>query len=170
MIWQTPTQSSLVFDEGFSLKTSDIIADNETLYFSNNKNQFFSLDIETGAVNWKQKINSNLRPTLIDSYIFTVSLEGYLVIIEKNLGNIIRITDLFKNFKPKIRNKILPMGFIIGNDSIYLTTDHGRLLVADITSGNITNVIKIDKNQISRPSVLNQKLFIITDNSIFKLN
>jgi len=170
LIWQTPTQSSLVLDEGFSLKTSDIIADEETIYFSNNKNQFYSLDIETGAVNWQQKINSNLRPTLIDSYIFTVSLEGYLVILEKNSGNIIRVTDLFKNFKAKIRNKIVPTGFIVGNNSIYLTTDHGRLLVADITSGNISNMIKIDTNKISRPSVLNQKLFIITDSSIIKLN
>ena len=170
LIWQIPTQSTLTYDEGYSLKTSDIIADSQTLFFSNNKNEFYSLNIKTGGVNWKQKINSNLRPTLIDSYIFTISLKGYLIIIEKNSGNIIRITDLFKGIKQKIRNKILPTGFIVGKDNIYLTTDHGRLLEVDITSGKVINIIKIDKNKINRPSILNNNLFIITDNSIIKLN
>ena len=41
LLWQSPTQSSLIYDEGFFLKNSDIIADKDTLYFSNNKNQFF---------------------------------------------------------------------------------------------------------------------------------
>ena len=170
LLWQMPTQSSLIYDESFALKTSDIIADNETIYFSNNKNQFFSLDIQTGTLNWKQKINSNLRSTIIDDYIFTVSLDGYLIIIDKNLGNIIRITDAFKNFKIKERNKIQPTGFIIGNDKIYLTTNHGRLLVLDVVTGKIISTIKIDNHKITRPAVLNKNLFIITDNSIVKLN
>ena len=170
LLWQTPTQSTLIYDQGFFLKTSDIIADNETLYFSNNKNEFFSLDVETGTLNWKQKINSNLRPTLIDNYIFTVSLKGYLVVIEKNSGNIIRITDVFKNFKKKKRNKIQPTGFIIGGNNVYLTTDNGRLLVLDVLTGKILNILKIDNNKISRPLVLNQNLFITSDNSIIRLN
>jgi outer membrane protein assembly factor BamB len=170
LIWQSSTQSTLTYDDGYFLKTSEIIANAQTLFFSNNKDQFYSLDIKTGGVNWKQKINSNLRPTLIDDYIFTISLKGYLFIIEKNSGNIIRITDLFKGIKPKIRNKILPTGFIVGKNNIYLTTDHGRLLVADITSGKTINIIKIDKYKITRPSILNNNLFIITDNSIIKLN
>ena len=170
MLWQTPTQSSQIYDENFLLKTSDIIADKDTLYFSNNKNQFFSFDIQTGTLNWQQKINSNLRPTLIDNYIFTVSLDGYLIIVEKNSGNIIRITDAFKNFKIKKRKKIKPTGFIVGNNNVYLTTDHGRLIVLNVVTGKILNIIKIDNDKISRPSVLSQNMFIITDNSIIKLN
>ena len=80
---------------------------------------FFSIDIKTGILNWKQKINSNLRPTLIDDYIFTVSLEGFLFIIERGSGKIIRITDIFKNFKPRKRSKIQPVGFIVGLYNIY---------------------------------------------------
>jgi|TARA_B110000967_G_C18879647_1_gene560279 outer membrane protein assembly factor BamB len=170
LLWQMPTQSSLIYDESFALKTSDIIADNETIYFSNNKNQFFSLDIQTGTLNWKQKINSNLRSTIIDDYIFTVSLDGYLIIIDKNLGNIIRITDAFKNFKIKKRNKIQPTGFIVGNNKVYITTDHGRLVILDVITGNILDIMKIDNNKISRPLILNKNMFIITDNSIIKLN
>ena len=98
LIWQIPTQSSLIYQEVFSLKTSDLIADKDTLYLSNNKNQFFAIDAQTGRVKWKQNINAITRPTLVDNYIFTVSIDGYLAVIEKNSGKIIRITDVFKNY------------------------------------------------------------------------
>jgi outer membrane protein assembly factor BamB len=170
LIWQTPTQSSLVGDESFFLNTSDIIADKNTLYFSNNKNQFFSLDIKTGILNWQQKINSKLRPTLIDNYILTVSLEGYLIIVDKISGKIIRSTDIFKNIKPKLRKKIKPTGLIVGEQNSYISTDYGRLFVIETNTGIIKSIVKIDNGKILRPAVLNKKIFIITDNSIIKLN
>ena len=48
------------------------------------------------------------------NYIFTISQEGYLFIIEKQSGNIIKITDVFSHFKPKKREKIEPVGFVMG--------------------------------------------------------
>ena len=170
LLWQTPTQSKITYDESFFLMTSDIVADKNAIYFSNNNNKFFSLNIQTGFLNWTQKINSNLRPTLIDNYIFTVSLDGHLFVVEKDSGNILRITDVFKNFKIKTKNKIQPTGFIVGNKNIYLTTSHGRLVVLDVATSKILSVIKINNKMISRPLVLNDNLFIITDNSIHKLN
>ncbi len=170
LIWQTPTQSSLTYDTGFFLKTSDIVADENVLFFSNNQNQFFSLDIQTGNLNWKQEINSSLRPIIINNFLFTVSLEGYLIIIEKNTGNIIRSNYLFNNFKIKNRTKIKPTGFIVGNENIYLSTSNGRILVVDINSGITKTVLKIDNKEISRPAIFNKNLYVITDNSIIKLN
>ena len=170
LIWQKPTQNNLIYGEQFSLETSDIIADNDSLYFSNNRNQFFSINLKNGILNWKQKINSSLRPTLIDNYIFTVTKKGYLTIIEKKLGNIIRITDIFKNIKPKIRSKIYPTGFIVGKNDIYVTTSHGRLLIIDFANSKLKNIIKIDNKKIYRPSISNQKLYVLTDNSIIVLN
>jgi outer membrane protein assembly factor BamB len=170
LLWQSPTQSSLVLNENFSLKTSDLIADQSSLYFSNNRNQLFSIDINNGAINWKQKINSTLRPTVVDNHLFTISSTGYLFVLEKNSGKILRSTDIFKNFKEKKRNKIQPSGFILGINSIYLTTTNGKLIIIDIKSGQISSTLKIDNNKISRPSVLNQNLFIAKDNSVIKIN
>jgi outer membrane protein assembly factor BamB len=177
LLWQKPTQSTLVYDQGFFLKTSDLIADQKSLYFSNNKNQFFSIDLNTGSTNWVQKINSNLRPTLIDNYLFTISLEGFLIIIEKNTGNIIRISDVFKTINKKylwsdknIRDKTIPVGFVVGIKYIYLTTNNGRLYLIDINTGQVDKILKIDNGLISRPFVSNQNLYIIKDNSIIKLN
>tara|TARA_Y100000741_G_C18251111_1_gene557339 strand:- start:60 stop:1412 length:1353 start_codon:yes stop_codon:yes gene_type:complete len=187
LIWQTPTQSSAIYEDSFSLKTSDLIADKNSVLFSNNRNEFFSLDVKNGAIRWKQKINSHLRSTLIENTIISITNEGYLVLIDNRTGNIIRINNIFKGFKPKIKfvrrglgnlkpkpskvkRDINPVGFIVGSKNIYLTTDHGRLLVIDIKNGKTISILKIDNEKISRPFVLNQSLFIIKDNSIIKLD
>ena len=79
LLWQLPTQSDVLYESAFSLETSDIITDNNDLFFSNNKNQFFSIDIKSGSFNWENSINSNLRPTVVENFIISVSLEGYLL-------------------------------------------------------------------------------------------
>ena len=84
LLWQLPTQSSSIYKTAFSLETSDLVTDGKTLFFSNNKNQFFSVDLVSGSFNWENKVNSSLRPSLVGNYIFTISLEGYLIVIEKN--------------------------------------------------------------------------------------
>jgi len=170
LIWQSPTQSNLVYDSGFFLKTSDIVANDGKLFFSNNQNQFFSLDMQTGSLNWKQKINSSLRSTIINNYIFCVTLEGYLAVIEKNTGNIIRVTDIFQQFKSKKRIKIKPTGFIIGEENIYISTSNGRLLEVDINSGKTKYTLKINSKTVSRAAVVNKNLYIISESSIIKLN
>jgi outer membrane protein assembly factor BamB len=74
LLWQLPTQSTSIYESAFSLETSDIIADKNSLFFSNNKNQIFSVDINTGTFNWINKVNSNNRPSVVDNYLFTISL------------------------------------------------------------------------------------------------
>jgi outer membrane protein assembly factor BamB len=170
LLWQTPTQGSQVYGDAFYLKTSDIIANNNAIFLSNNKNQFFSLDINSGNIIWEQKINSYIRSTLIDDFIFSVSTEGFMFVTNINSGKIIRITDIFRVFKEKKRKTIKPVGFIIGTENTYLSTNHGRLIIIDTKSGKVKSVLKIDRDKISRPFVLNQNLFIIKDNSIIKLN
>ncbi len=170
LLWQLPTQSDLLYESAFSLETSDIITDKKDLFFSNNKNQFFSIDVKSGTFNWENNVNSNLRPTVVGNFIITVSLEGYLIVIDKITGNIIKVTDIFNNFKPKKRKEILPTGFIVGLKNIYLSTNIGRLLVIDIKSGKTISTLKIDRDNISRPFVSNQNLYLVKDNAIIRLN
>ena len=170
LLWQLPTTSNVIVESSFSLETSDIIADKNNLFFSNNKNQFFSIDIKSGNFQWVNKVNSNIRPTLIGNFLITVSLEGYLIVIDKITGNIIKATDVFNNFNPKKRDKIFPTGFVVGIKNIYLSTNIGRLLVIDIKSGKTVSTIKVDNEKISRPFVLNQNIYLVKDNAIIKLN
>ena len=205
LLWQTPTQNNSIYQDSFFLKTSDLITNGESIIFSNNKNEFYSLDVQTGVINWRQEINSNLTSTLVNELIFSVSNEGFFIIIDDKTGNIIRVTDVFSAFRQNKKNsskspfnnkrynplyffdrqnlpneknkkyssssvKFKPIGFIVGKKNIYLTTNHGRLFVIDISTGKTKSVLKIDNEKISRPFVINQNLFIIKENSIIKLN
>lgn len=170
LLWQLPTQNSLIYESAFSLKTSELVSDKKSLFFSNNKNQFFSVDLDSGSFNWENKINSNLKPSIIGNFLFTVSLEGYLVVIDKKTGNIIRITDVFNNFKPKKRKKIKPIGFIVGMNNIYLSTNIGTLLIINTSTGKTISSYKIDNEKISRPFPSYKNLFVIKNSSIIKLN
>ena len=170
LVWQTPTQSSAIYENYFSLKNSDIIAENKTIYFSNNKNEFFAIDERNGVIKWKQNINSNLRPTFVDGLVFTVTLEGYLAAIDARNGNIVRMTNILNIVKNYKKKNIKPEGFIIANDKIYLSLNNGRLIIIDTLNGKPVDIKKIDNEKISRPYILNNNMFIIRDNAILKLN
>ena len=170
LIWQLPTQNNQIYEDSFLLKSSDLVATKKSIIFSNNRNQFYSIDNKTGILNWEQKINSSLNPIVVDELIFTVSLEGFLLIINRISGDIIRITDVFNIFKEKKRSDIAPIGFIVGNKKIYLTTNNGRLLIIDIKTGKTIRMVKIDGNQISKPIIENKKLHIIKDNMIVRFD
>jgi hypothetical protein len=170
LLWQLPTQNRLIYESSFSLKTSELISDNKSLFFSNNKNQLFSIDIETGSFNWKTNINSSLRSTIINDNLFSISSDGFLFLINKNDGNIIRITDIFSNMSPKEKNMIEPTGFIIGLNNIYVSTNKGKIFVVDIANGKTSSYFKINREKILRPLFSNGNLFTAIDNALIKLN
>jgi outer membrane protein assembly factor BamB len=168
IIWQLPTQSSSIINEAYSFKISKLVSDDNSIYFSNNKNQFYSIETKTGSVNWINDINSYILPIINDNLIFTISNEGYLFVIEKNNGNIIRITDLFKDYKTKKRKNIKPIGFVIGNTNLYLTNSDGKMVIVDLKLGNVINIIKVSKNLTSQPFLFNNNLYVIRNGSIIQ--
>ena len=170
IIWQTPTQSNVNFGNTYFLKLSDIVSDNNSIFVSNNNNQFFSIDLLTGTVNWKQEFSSELRPSLIDDYLITISDNGLLIVMDKKTGQIIRINDLLKNIKVKKRKNYQPIGFLVGKFHIYVSTNSGRILVVNFREGKIEKTLKLDNNKLQRPIYFNKSLYIAKDNSIIRLN
>ena len=168
--WQLPTQSSSIINETYNFKVSKLVSDNESIYFSNNKNEFYSIDVKTGTTNWINEINSNLTPIISGNLIFTVSNEGYLHVIEKNNGNIIRISDLYLDYKIKKRKNVKPIGFAIGDKNLYLTNTDGKMIIVDLNLGKVIGVEKIAGNFTSRPFIFNQSLFVIRNGSIIQYN
>jgi outer membrane protein assembly factor BamB len=168
--WQLPTQSSSIINETYNFKVSKLVSDNKSIYFSNNKNEFYSVDVKTGTTNWINEINSNLTPITSGNLIFTVSNEGYLYVVEKNNGNIIRISDLYSNYKTKKRKNVKPIGFAIGDKKLYLTNTDGKMIIVDLNLGKVIGVEKIAGNFTSRPFIFNQSLFVIRNGSIIQYN
>ena len=170
IIWQLPTQSSSIINETYNFKISKLVSDGSSIYFSNNRNEFYSVDFKNGIINWKNEISSSITPVITGNLIFTVSEDGYLLVIEKNKGNIIRVTDLLKNYKLKKRKDIKPVGFAIDDTTLYLTNSDGKMILADLSIGNIKKIEKVSGDFVSRPFIFNQNLFVIRNGSIVQYN
>ena len=153
LVWQLPTQSTNIDINAFRLSNSKLVISENSILFSNNKNEFYSIDTVTGLINWKNEISSNLRPIVVGKFLITVSNKGYLYIINKKSGDIVRINDLYSGYKIKKRNNIYPTGFIIAQNKIYLSNDDGKLIVADLLTGKVIEIIKISGTKILRPQV-----------------
>ena len=170
IIWQLPTQSSSIINETYNFKTSKLVSDGNSIFISNNKNEFYSIDAKTGTTNWISDINSNITPVITENLIFTVSNEGFLYTIEKNKGNIVRVTDLFKIYKQNKRKNIYPIGFAIGNKKLYLTNSDGKMIVADLQTSSIIKAEKVSSNLVSKPFIFNNNLFLVRSGSIIQYN
>ena len=121
-------------------------------------------------INWKTEINSDLKPVIIGKLAITVSANGYLYIIDKKTGNIIRINDLFINYKKIKRSQTKPTGFFVALNKIYLTNSDGKLIIVNGNEGNILNTIKISGGKILQPFINENNLFLINNGSITKFN
>jgi len=170
LVWQLPTQSNNISKNAFQLSNSELVINERAIFFSNNKNEFYSIDTETGLINWKTEISSDLKPVVIGKLIITISEKGYLYLVDKKSGNIIRINDIFKNYKDKKRKKIKPTGFFVALNKIYLTNSDGKLIIVNSNEGNILNIVKISGGKILQPFINENNLFLISNGSIIRFN
>ena len=170
MKWQLPTQSNDILNETYSFKISKLVSDDNSIFFSNNKNEFYSVDVKTGATNWIIEINSNLKPIISNNLLFTVSNNGFLYVVDKNIGKILRITDLYANYKIKKRINIEPIGFAIGSSNLYLTNSDGKLIIVNLSLGNVIRVEKVSGDLVSEPFIFDKNLYIIKNGSIIAYN
>ena len=168
IIWQLPTQSSNIINQTYNFKLSNLVSDGKSIFFSNNRNEFYSIDIKTGSLNWKNDISSKLTPIILDEFILTISEDGYLFTIQKEQGNILRINDIYSLYKAKKRKDIKPEGFVIANNKIFLTNNNGHLIVINLKTGKIEQIKKIAREKISKPYIFNQHLYLVKNGTIVK--
>ena len=107
---------------------------------------------------------------IVENKIFSISSDGHFFIIERNTGNIIRITNLFKNIKSRKIENILMSGFVVGSKKIYLSLDNGKIFQIDIATGTVSSILKVTRGKISKPYINNGKMFIVKNDAIIKLN
>ena len=169
LIWQTPTQS-LGLAKNITLRNSDIVSDGNLVFMSNNKNKFVAMDIKTGIIKWTQEINSELRPAVVSDYIITISNEGLMILLNKSDGNILRINNILKDIKKKRRKNYLPVGFIISDNKVYVSTNNGRIFIINFSDNSVQKILKFDKEKLQRPVYFNNELYIAKDNSIIRIN
>ena len=168
--WQLPTQSSSIINKTYNFKISKLVSDDKSLFFSNNRGEFYSIDLKTGTTNWINEIDSNIKPVLIGNIIISVSNDGYLYVLDKIKGNIIRVTDLFVNYKTKKRKNIKPIGFVVGDKNLFLTNSDGKMIIAGIEDGKIIKIEKVSGGLVSEPFIFNNNLYVVRNGSIVQYN
>ncbi len=166
LVWQTQTINEDIYESSFLIKSSRLVYDNGTIFVSNNQNKLLAIDSKNGFVKWEQLIKSDLEAAIIDNLLITISENGYLFILDNQNGNLLRSTYILGNFN---RKKIRPTGFIVAKNFIYVSLNNGRLLKVSITDGRTKDIIKIDSNKISRPYVLDKKMYVLKDDAIIKI-
>ncbi|AFS47714.1 hypothetical protein HIMB5_00009620 [alpha proteobacterium HIMB5] len=170
LIWMTPT---IPYNESFQsylINFSNLVLNDGNIYFSNNKNNFFSISEKTGIINWTHPISSSIKPIIVDELIFAISQNNYLYLIEKKTGNIIRSTDVFYNLKKRKKEKILIKGYVLDTKNIYATTNNGKIIVINIQKGRMISSYKISRGNLSKPYVSDDSLYLIKSNQILRLN
>ena len=168
LVWQLPTQSSEIKNITYNFENSKLVSEGKNIFFSNNKNEFYSVDLNNGSINWINDISSSLTPILIKNLIITISDNGYLFMIDKDKGNIIKINNIYKIYKDKNKKKIKPIGFSISQDKIYLSNSDGKLIILELKTGKIQKVEKIARKIMSKPLLYNNHLFMIKNGAIIQ--
>ena len=161
--WALNTLNSILVDATDFLKTSEIVVDNNDVIFSTG-GTFFSFNLDDGAKNWEQSLSSIGTPIIDRKNIFFVTENGYLIIMNKDTGEIISSDNILKILKKKKQiTKIT--GFVMGSGKIYSVTLNGYLIVSSATSGKVDSFRKIGDSIISAPVINNGKFYILTKNS-----
>ena len=82
----------------------------------------------------------------------------------------IRSTYIFDKLKKNKRKDLKPVGFVMGEKNIYLSTSKGYLIIINIISGKALSIKKIHGGKILRPNITNDSLYILKSNGIVQLN
>ena len=90
--------------------------------------------------------------------------------IDSEIGKIIKSKYIFNKLNEKIRKRIFAHGFLIASNKVYVTTNLGYLIVCSADTGNVENIIKIGKSELSEPIISNNKLYILSNSSVFVFN
>lgn len=170
VLWSLPTIKGFGEHDTDFFKSSDLVIDDDTLFFSNETSNSFSINSSSGFVNWRTEIKTSIIPIINGANIFLLTNNGYLVNLNKSDGKILWSVNVFKNIKKKKRN-IKTSGFILGKNLIYITTTDGNLIIYNAQSGKMKLSKRISNSINLGPIISNNKIYILSrDQKLYVYN
>ena len=158
--WYANTLGSLLPDATDFFISSEIVITDDEIIFSAGPS-IFSYNLNTGSINWENKVAAVGSPIIDGENIFFTTSNGYFVIMNRVTGKIISSTDILKILKKKNRETKIT-GFIMGSGKLYSVTLSGHLIVSSAISGKVEFFKKIASQITSSPIISNGKLFVYT--------
>ena len=151
-----------------------IISDDKILISTNNKIELLNIG---GKKIWDLNINSNISPVVSGNTIFILSEDNYLLLINKDNGNILFSKNIFSIFKNKYDNKFhkkikkIDDIFLIG-DKLLLISDNTFFIELDLKNNLSASSIKKNSFNIASEIVFlnKQMIFVSNKKRIYKVN
>ncbi len=163
------SESEIVFD-GKPI----IVSDNEILISTGDN---ISLLSSNGARIWDLKIKSSISPIISGNTILTVNNDNYLVLIDKETGQILFSKNInlmiAKNFKKNIQKKIKQINYIfLINGKLLLISNNSYFIELMIENKINLNSIKKNPFVISSDIIFleSEMLFTGKSNRIYRVN
>ncbi len=151
-----------------------IISDDKILISTNNKIELLNIG---GKKIWDLNINSNISPVVSGNTIFILSEDNYLLLINKDNGNILFSKNIFSIFKNEYDNKYhkkikkIDNIFLIG-DKLLLISDNTFFIELDLKNNLSASSIKKNSFNIASEIVFlnKQMIFVSNKKRIYKVN
>jgi len=163
VIWSRNAAGSLYANATDFFNSSEIVLSGDKIIFSTGTS-LYSYNENNGNINWQIKVTSVDAPIIDGENIFIVTNNGYLVILNKDTGEIISSSYILKILKKKKQNTTVT-DFIMGSDKIYSITLNGYMIVSSALSGKVESFKKIGGSNISPAIINNGNLYILIEGS-----
>ena len=161
--------SKLIFDLIFDLRKEGIVSRSVLCFPSFSS---FLMGSKAGSLIWEFPFSTKVAPIVLEKYIFLVSKEGLLICLDREKGKVIWSKNIFKTSEKLKYNKTgyLTSMFLVSN-KIFITTQNGYFLFFDYQNVEIINYAKVSKGFFSKPTIINESIFIIDNKMrILKFN
>ena len=148
-----------------NLFNGSIIINKDNRIIVSSDNQTFMIDTNSGNIINKFNFSSQIKPTIVDKYLFIITKNHYLVVIDYNSGEIIFSSDINQDLSDLLqekKRKILIGSLNILENKIYIFLKNSFYLKYDL-NGRLLDVNKL-------PTKINSKLIFVNNSILFVNN
>ena len=175
IIWTKNILSQNTISNNVVFKISNILIDKKDVFVSSNSGDLFNFKLDTGEINWSQKLSSIQNHISTDKYLFVLTENAYVVALNKLNGSILWSLNLNKHSKSIIEGSNVGIfstqtnndhfGLLLGSGHLYLTSASGYIFKISAVDGKYISRKKIN-NELSRaPIIVNNKILILNRSS-----
>ena len=159
----------LNLNQSFDINPSNLFSSNQIINSDNkiviSTNQFtYIIDSKNGAILHKKKFSSQVKPIIIDDYLFLITKKNYLVAVALKDGKTIysyNIDDKITKFLKTKKKKGLELKKItIVNNEILIFLKNSFILKFDLY-GNLEDLKKLPSKIKSNPIFIDRSIFYI---------
>lgn len=150
---------------------------NGTVFAASHSGAFQAMDARTGNVKWTLDADSVNSPWVSGDVVFLLSLQGELMSVSRDSGQIYWLEDIDEGFQKtkkgffgmgrekKVGKVPLWAGPVVASDRLVLVNSLGEMVSYDAKTGKKDATLKLPGAAYIAPIAVGDKLFVVTDDA-----